>query len=165
MENWKQVYGYEGLYEVSDLGKVRGLTSGKLLAPYKGSYGYLRVDLHKNGNKKTERLHRLVLEAFKGPPSEGYQCRHLNHNKEDCSLVNLEWNTQQVNIQDNLDRGACNAPKGEEHYCAKMTWDNVREMRTLSLQGWNTSQLCRKYGLAYTTAANIVNHRTWKEQL
>lgn len=163
-EQWKPIKGYEGLYEVSDLGRVRGIISGRILAAYKGSSGYLRIDLWKNGSKKVHRLHRLVLEAFQGDPPPGLQCRHLNHNKEDCSLGNLEWNTQQVNIQDNFERGACNAPRGEEHYSTGLTWEKVNELRELSAAGWNTLQLAKRYKLSYTACANIVKGKTWKGQ-
>lgn len=96
-ETWKAVQGYEGLYEVSDLGRVRSLNylhSGevKIMKPSKQRKGYLQVNLYKNGIAKKHKVHRLVALAF----VEGYdlfknQVNHINEDKTDNRAVNLEW--------------------------------------------------------------------------
>ena len=69
MEHWKAIDGYEGLYEVSDLGRVKSLGNNKsgkekILKPGKNTGGYLQVNIYKDGHVKTVRIHRLVAEAF-----------------------------------------------------------------------------------------------------
>lgn len=100
-ENWKDIEGYEGLYQVSDQGRVRSLNynrTGKerVLKLSKSGCGYLYVDL----NKKHYRVHRLVALAFvpNDDPKHKTQCNHINEIKTDNRACNLEWCTQKYNI-------------------------------------------------------------------
>lgn len=100
IERWMAIKGYEGLYEISNLGNVRSLWFGKrkILKQKKGKNGYYSVTLCKNGIKKKEFLvHRLVVISFLGPIPEGYVVNHLNENKLDNRLSNLEICTQKEN--------------------------------------------------------------------
>lgn len=63
-EIWKDVKGYEGLYQVSNLGRVKSLYTNRILKGYKKTKGYLVVDLCKHSTKSTKKIHRLVAEAF-----------------------------------------------------------------------------------------------------
>lgn len=105
MEQWKDVVGYEGKYQVSDWGNVKCLNykrtgKTKLLKPAKNGRGYLQVVLFKNGKPKHKFVHRLVAEAFvTNPNSDEYKV--VNH-KSECPMLNfacvLEWTTQKENI-------------------------------------------------------------------
>lgn len=97
---FRPVVGYEGLYEVSDTGIVRGVKSGKVLK-YAYTYnGYPRVSLYRDAKKKTVMVHRLVAIAFLGlPPSEQYQINHKDGDKTNNNVSNLEWCTQSDNIR------------------------------------------------------------------
>ena len=98
VENWKPVVGYEGLYEVSDVGRVRRITTGKILKPGKNRYGYLYVNLCKNGVMKTLTVHRLVAFAFvEGRDLFKNEINHVNENKTDNRAINLEWCTAKDN--------------------------------------------------------------------
>lgn len=102
-ENWKSVVGFEGLYEVSDLGRVRSLNylgntgKAKVLSPW-SCRGYLRLGLYKDGKKKQFLVHTLVITAFRGPIPAGMQVNHRNEDKRDNRLVNLEVVTAKQNI-------------------------------------------------------------------
>lgn len=112
MENWKPVVGYEGFYEVSDLGRIRRVDSrvnsgikhsnsrmvkGRVLKTHLKRNGYLSVDLSVNNKVKTISVHRLVAEAFL-PKIEGKtQVNHINLNKQDNRVSNLEWCTSEEN--------------------------------------------------------------------
>lgn len=104
-EVWKDVEGYEGLYEVSDLGRVRSWIDNnknrraepKILNPANDRGGYLLVALHKDGRQKTFLVHRLVAQAFIPNPLNLPQVNHISEDKTDCRAVSLEFCTARYN--------------------------------------------------------------------
>ena len=94
-EEWKPIPGYEGLYEVSNYGRVRSFkwsSNGKILSPIKCGNGYLFVILYKDGKaKKHCTIHRLVAEAFIPNPSNFPQVNHMDECKKNNYFENLEW--------------------------------------------------------------------------
>ncbi len=106
MENWKDIPGYEGRYQVSDQGRVKSFcrrAEGVLLRPGRMPEGHLSVALGK-GNSQT--VHRLVLLAFVGAPPEKHECLHGNGIPSDNRLENLRWGTRGENIRDAYTHGA-----------------------------------------------------------
>lgn len=106
-EVWIDVAGYEGLYQVSNKGRVLSLTrEGLILSPATSPAGYLRVSLHKQGKGKSVSIHRLVIENFVGPqPFEKAVTRHLDGNPANNSVENLKWGTQKENCADRIHHG------------------------------------------------------------
>ena len=114
-ETWKSVPGYEGLYEVSDRGRVRSLdrivhrkdgrtrrSAGRVLKahPY-DRYGHVHVSLYDlQGGRKNVPVHYLVLGAFVGPRPEGLDICHSNRQSEDNRLCNLRYDTRSANVRD-----------------------------------------------------------------
>lgn len=99
MEMWKPISGYEGLYEVSNFGRVKSLKFGKekILTP--GNYkGYLSVQLCKDGKRKMMRVHRLVAEAFIPNPNKLETVNHKDEDKTNNSANNLEWMSSVDNV-------------------------------------------------------------------
>ena len=100
-EEWKDVIGYEGLYQVSNFGNVKTLKYGKekILKPGKNSHGYLQVNLYKNGKLETCKVHRLVALAFMGLPidEDYYSVNHIDENKTNNKLENLQYCTHEYN--------------------------------------------------------------------
>lgn len=98
-EIWKPVVGYEGLYEVSNIGRVKSIRFGeKIMKLSNISSGYLQVGLRKKCEKQKYFLvHRLVLIAFNGFCQDKVECDHINRNKMDNRLNNLRWVTHSEN--------------------------------------------------------------------
>lgn len=113
-EEWREVPGYEGHYEVSNQGRVRSLEReilhadgvwhrkrGRVLKQWIGvSNGYLFVSLKRGGTKTNWCVHRLVALAFLGPQPEGQEVCHGNGNRLDARLANLRWDTHSANMYD-----------------------------------------------------------------
>ena len=101
-EIWKDIIGFEGHYQVSNKGKVRSIKNNKIkeLKPYKEikRCGYLSVYLRLPGQKFTKKVHRLVAEAFIPNPNGFPEVNHIDENKENNCVENLEWCTGEYNL-------------------------------------------------------------------
>lgn len=116
-EEWRDIKDYEGLYQISNYGRVRSLTrtdslgriwKGKIRTAWfpKGKdKHYPSIMLSKNSKKTRRELHRLVLEAFVGPCPDGLEGCHQDGDKKNNKLDNLRWDTRQGNFEDNISNG------------------------------------------------------------
>ena len=137
MEEWKDINGYEGLYQVSSFGRVKSLKFGKekILKTTTANKGYEQLSLTKNGKCKTYKVHRLVCESFI-PNTENKPCiDHINTIRTDNRVDNLRWVTHTEN---------CNNPISKTHYskCRKGELNhNSKPIIQFSLNG----EFIRKY--------------------
>ena len=99
-EYWKPVVGYEGLYEVSNWGRVKSIKFGKerILKLHKDTSGYLCVTLCKNNNQCQFKVHRLVAEVFIDNPNNYKEVNHKDENKTNNVVTNLEWCDRKYNV-------------------------------------------------------------------
>lgn len=109
MEQWKDVEGYEGMYQVSNLGRVKSLSrkraigsnwriiEERILKPQNAKDGYKQVNLCRDGRQKSVTVHRLVAETFIDNPDNKKTINHISGIKEDNRLINLEWMSQTEN--------------------------------------------------------------------
>ena len=97
MEVWKEIKGYEGLYEVSSEGRVRSTGKKKGIMRPGTSKGYLKVGLTKDGSRKMYRVHRLVAFAFIPNPDNKPEIDHINGDRKDNRVENLRWMTHKEN--------------------------------------------------------------------
>lgn len=104
MENeiWKDILGYEGLYQASNLGRIKSIRKNIILKPCLPN-GYVQVRLSKNGIITNLYVHRLVWEAFNGKIPEEMQVNHINEVKNDNRLINLNL----MSRTENLNWGTC----------------------------------------------------------
>jgi len=111
MEFWKDVKGYEGLYQVSNYGRIRGLDrmvgyrkgkkrcwKGSIKTPTARKNGYLKINLYKNNMSVTREVQRIVAEAFIDNPMNKEQVNHIDGDKKNNHVENLEWVTQSENV-------------------------------------------------------------------
>lgn len=103
MEEWKPVKGYEGLYEVSNLGRVKSLNyrrTGKerILKGRKNNWGYLQVILYKDDKRKNYKIHRLVAQAFLPNPDNLPEVNHKDEDKTNNCVDNLEYCNNYYNV-------------------------------------------------------------------
>jgi len=180
-EIWKPIVGYEQHYEVSNLGRVK---SKAVFIPHTGNwteegyikkikiknlhinrYGYLHVKLCKYGQCKHHLVHRLVGMAFLPEPNKKLQINHIDGNKLNNCVTNLEWATSKENMAHAWQTGLINADhmQGSRHPKAKITEDDVVVIRNLYQSKLATKQeLSDKYGLSVASISDILYKRTWK---
>jgi hypothetical protein len=179
MENeWVDVVGYEGIYQITRCGKMRSLdrlvkgrggnrqrVKGTLLKP-SISDGYLYFHLRDGeGGRHNKYMHRLLCVAFL-PNHKNYPCvNHKDSNRANNSLDNLEWCTQQQNIQHAYDNGRIenlNAARGEQSGVSILKDWQVREIKH-KLRGKETvASIARDYLVDFKTISSIRDNKTWK---
>ena len=145
MENWKAVNGYEGLYEVSDKGRVKGLKRNRILKNIVDSLGYVRVSLCKENKPKPQKIHRLVAEHFL-KPSEYKVVNHIDGNKENNSVENLEWCNASQNRKHACDTGLAAKEEGRLIMC-----NETKEVYK------GVMSAARHIGISHTMISSIVN--------
>ena len=163
-EVWKPVVveGFEDLYEVSSKGRVRRV---RIIQGSCNADGYLMIDLSssKRGSRKCRFAHRLVAEAFHGPPEPGQQVNHKNGQKDDNRPENLEYMTCGENIRHAYRELGCSATRsrGVDHYSAVLTEELVREARRRYSDGESYSGIAKRLGVTYHAIWDCVNRRSW----
>lgn len=174
MEEWKAAPGYEGLYEVSSLGRVRSLprevaskngSTAKKRGGPRSTYrdkrtGYVQTRLSKLGKASTLLVHRLVCEAFHGPPPKGRpQVGHIDGSRDNNSASNLRWVSAKENAQDRIGHGT--APRGTRCY-HHLTEDDVRAIRR-EYEGryGQRVELAERYGVSTVQIHNVVTRKHW----
>lgn len=149
-EIWKDISGYEGLYQVSNLGRVkRFFKNGKenFLSGKKDKDGYIEVILSSNQRKKYYRLHRLVADAFVPNLENKPQINHKDRNKQNNYADNLEWVTCSENVSHTFSTGRKIHKRPIIQYTRNMDvvsiWDSIREAgRSLKICEHNINSCC-----------------------
>ena len=100
MEVWKDIQDYEGLYQISNLGRVKSFCKNKekILKIFKNNHGYCQIDLFKDGRKKSLKVHRLVAQAFIPNFNMYKEINHIDCDKTNNCVDNLEWCTRSHNV-------------------------------------------------------------------
>lgn len=172
-ERWKPVVGYEGLYEVSDHGRVRGISRaiswqgttrripGRFMCPDSDHY-YLRVTLSRHGKGRRFLVHCLVLEAFIGPRPDGMQtCHYPDANPANCHLDNLRWASPKENGEDKVKHGNTVSFKGSSNPNAALVEADVRRLWNLHRRGFSQRKIAAAIGTSQRTVWDIIHGRKW----
>jgi len=164
MERWAELNGWPG-YWISNGGTLRG-PRGFPLATVGDKNGYRTVYI---GNKKRGaliKLHRAVVAAFIGPVPPGMHVNHKNGVKDDNRVENLEIVTPRENVLHGfrvLGRKGCNTKpnRGSAHHNARLTEDDVRELKRLRGQGFTQVRLAARFGISQTNVSRILRGEAW----
>jgi len=131
-EEWRDVVGYEEYYRVSNLGQVWSKRSNReIVGGVVGEGGrYRQITFSVHGIESTKFAHNIVMEAFVGPPPENMEVNHIDGDKLNNRLDNLEYVTHSDNVLHAFKLGLSNN-QGENHPGNKLTKENVMEIRSL----------------------------------
>jgi hypothetical protein len=173
-ERWRAIEGFENLYEVSDLGRVRSLDRlvhqvnrwGPMVSLYRGrilratvsASGYLQVTLSKGGKCFQRHVHVLVALAFHGPRPDGLLVCHDDGNKLNCREINLYYGNFKSNAEDAARHGTL--ARGERQGIARLTEQAVREIRELA-GSVSQRDLAERYGVCQATVSLAMRGETW----
>lgn len=160
MEEWRPIKNYEGLYEVSNLGKVRIVKTGGVRKASVTPFGYYRLCLSRNDRMESRFLHRLVIEAFKECPEGKTMVNHINGDKLDNRLENLEWVTASENVNHAYKLGLMNK-KGENNGRNKLTVQKVVEIKNMLKSKEPQVRIAKKYGVTPGTIWKIKFKKIW----
>lgn len=169
-EEWRPIEGWP--YEVSDLGRVRRATNayrrgyvmmpaGRVLRPMSTRHGYLFVNLFNDRHiKKTFLVHRIVCAAFHGaPPTTLHEVAHWDGDRTNNYAGNLRWATSAENSADLIRHG--HSTRGSRQKTAKLTEDQVLEIRRLAVSGITQTTIAARFGVSRSRIANIKTRRDW----
>ena len=131
METWKKIKGWEH-YEVSDLGNIRN-SKKEILKPFDNGNGYLIIRLSKNGKQTKHRVSRIVAQTFIYNKENKNQVNHIDGNKKNNCVSNLEWSTSRENIEHAYNSGLTkNNTKLRVYDVVSGTTKDFRSMRQCS---------------------------------
>ena len=178
-EYWSDIPNYEGYYQVSNHGNVRSLDrvikektgktqtlKGRVLKQRINPGGYHYIELGKNGNKATFAIHQLVAQAFIPNPNNKRTVNHIDGNKLNNSLANLEWSTYSENLEHAYKTGLRRAVKSSEvaskNYKRKLTEQQVKEIKLLiAAKSLTLKQIANQYNVGRSTIGSIKSGRSW----
>jgi hypothetical protein len=169
---WKDVIGYEGIYQVSNDGLIKSLEricyhrNGKsyklnerlLTLKLPKNAKYYQVILYKDYGYKLHRIHRLVGEAFLYKENDNLEINHKDGNKLNNNLSNLEWVTKSENIIHS--HNVLNQDNGENRYNSKLKSSDIFEIRNSNL---SQIKLAEKYNVSKTCIQHIKTYKSWKQ--
>lgn len=172
-EIWKNIVGYEGHYQISNLGRVRSVDRvvltpqgssnlrGRVLLPGLGSHGRQNVSLYIDSTKKTALVHRLVMRAFVGPCPKGMECCHGDGNPLNNCLENLRYDSHKNNQAQRREHGT--NFYGEKGFGAKLTNKQVLQVVERYNTGETQTAIAKSLCVTQSTISLIIIGKSWSE--
>jgi hypothetical protein len=169
-EIWMDVVGYEGLYQVSNLGRVKGLDrliyfnkvkKSNILNQYLSKNGYYYVTLSKNSKSERKAVHRIVCENFIFNKHNKRVVSHINNIKTDNRIINLEWVSYSENNKKAFLENINKPILGSKRHTSTINENTVlliREMAKINTR----KEICQKLNLGYHLVTCVILRKTWK---
>ena len=154
----KSIKGYEGLYSITKSGKIWSHRNNRYIkcSPTKG--GYRKVSLCYKGGVTTKLVHRVVMESYKPTGNQDLDVNHIDGDKTNNSLSNLEWCSRSENIKHAFKlKLSCN--KGVNHSQSKLTEQDIRYIR---VSPRSNVELGKLYGVVHQTISNVRSGWSWR---
>jgi hypothetical protein len=177
-EIWKDIPGYERLYQASNLGRIKSLAKmsknrggvylrkENFLKPTINNKGYCIVKLYKNEGKikNTIFVHKLISITFISNPKNYLEINHIDGVKTNNCVQNLEWCSRSHNVKETyrLNLKKAETYKGEGNPTSKLKERDVLLIRTLHKEGISNKNLATKFNVVVGTIGFIINNQTWK---
>ena len=171
-EEWKDIEGYEGRYQVSNCGRIRSFLTkcvrnnveicdenSHMMKPVHNIFGYCVVRLHKNDGGKAFAVHRLVAKAFILNPNNLPQVNHMDGNKQNNNSDNLEWVTAKENIAHSFSTGL--HMEGSDHPITIIHKEKLHEVVGFRKLGLSFREIGEQFGIEKSTAAYICRNKTY----
>ena len=161
-EIFKIIPDTEGMYSVSNLGRIRNNATAYVLNPFMTDRGYLQVSIQftSRSDRISISVHKLVARAFVENPNEKPYVNHKDGNKTNNVALNLEWVTPLENNEHAVKSGLI--VSGEDSYLHKLTESEVHEIIRLLQEGKRNIELAKRYNVAHSTIDDIRCNRTWR---
>lgn len=175
-EEWRDVQGYVGLYQISSFGRVKSLArkidhgqyiedrGDVIMTPFLNKNGYFTVMLHKNRKKKQHRIHQMVARAFIPNPLGKEMINHIDCNTLNNRVDNLEWCTNSEN-QIHAMKNGLKVDFGANHPNSKLTEDDIRFIRShykFRDTVYNTRSLAEMFGVSHGIISRVISGKSYK---
>lgn len=170
-EEWRDIKGYEGYYQVSNLGRIRSVKRilcdgktrrGAVIKGFPDRNGYYRIVLYKEAKMHRYMVHRLVASTFIDNPHNYPMINHIDEDKSNNTVNNLEW----CDCKYNINYGTrTKRASGENTKNSKLTINNVKEIRNIYIpksKEFGAMALANKYGVSQSAIVRAVSKRNWK---
>ena len=170
-EIWEDLVGYEGLYIISNFGRIKILpkihinksgciiSKEKFVKIYNRNQGYVGLSLSKNKNRINKYLHRLLADTFIPNPENKPHVNHKNGVKNDNRLENLEWVSAKENIQHSFNIGL--SKRGENRHLSKLKNNQVLDIKDRLKNKEKQNNIAKIYRVSNATITNIKNGKIW----
>lgn len=174
IEVWKEINGYEGKYQISNFGNVRGIKKN-LLKCHINNWGYYAISFLYKNKRKTHLIHRLVAEHFIKKINGKFYINHIDGNKLNNTIGNLEWVTHKENVNHAIEIGLTNDRNlknskrmkrlnSENSHNAILREKDVLTIRKLyKTKMYTQKQLGEKYNVCRSTIGKIVTFKNWNK--
>lgn len=159
----KPISGYEGFYTIDESGNVYSAINNIIRKPSNHRQGYKLIMLFKDGKKKCHLVHRLVAKTFIPNSDNKATVNHIDGDKKNNHISNLEWATQTENGNHAIRTGLRIMPVGENHHHSILTVELIEKIKAKYVKGvYGYKCLEKEFGIKWCTIAAVLTERNWK---